>query len=434
VNPVEERLGVLHGQWTSFVQRAEARLFVWRATEEEEPMIDAFFARESEESANTPDVFVQLARPFQGAARHGETLVTELIDLYDEAGQLPEAEQSERWCCPPPSYAANDEDYLARALTSFRRHLFTAAPPSKLAVVLQPTQVASWRDYLLWLQRVVHKLPADIRLVVVDAARAPQYVPLATAEPTRVYSQACELEVLPALEELAEGARNGTPGAELRSLQMHCATRLAAGDLQGGKEAAERSSEVAKAQGWPHLAAVTSFMLAGAFLAHGRPNDALSSYGEAESLGAQRRALELKDLTEPAYGTRIRLQARLGQGAVLLSCSAYKHAAAVYGQAAELAHELGDGPSELDAHRLTSFCRSQLNDADAAWERALLGLRVGVAMDDEARRSSTLPYLADHLLRLTERHGAYASQRRPLEEKFVRLLGPSWRDGIAKGS
>ena len=41
-----------------FVQCKDARLLIWRAADEEQAMIGAFFAKECEaESAETPDIF-----------------------------------------------------------------------------------------------------------------------------------------------------------------------------------------------------------------------------------------------------------------------------------------------------------------------------------------------------------------------------------------
>jgi hypothetical protein len=73
---------------------------------------------------------------------------------------------------------------------------------------------------------------------------------------------------------------------------------------------------------------------------------------------------------------------------------------AAYERLAALTRHLDDAPIELDAHRLASLCRSQLSAASAVWE--------------------------------TERHSAYTWQRRPPEERFVKLLGAEWRDAVLK--
>jgi len=434
-SPITARIAQLHEQWRFFSQRKDARLLIWQASDEEQTLIDAFIAKECEaESADTPDIFVQLSTSFLSESAHGSALTMELCATYQEASQFAVAEQSVRWRCPSSQQTADDVQALVSVLVSLRSHLLATDGPSTLAVWLMPDEVRSWEGYLLWLQRLTQKMPPNIRLLVVDQREAPQYAPLAKVDPLRVLEQTCDLSVLAALEELATSAGTDTPGGAFRKLQTECAARLAAGDVDAAVRAGMSASEVAKAQRWPHLAAVTSMMLAAAYSAQERPNEALAAYAEAERLGAEREAQETASTDEPAYGTRIRLQARLGQGAVLLSCAAYKHAAVAYEQSAVLAHQLGDAPAELDAYRLASFSHSALGDAKAAWEHGSRGFQLATGMDEETRRSSTLPYLAEHLLRLTERHGAYNAHRRPLEQHLTKLLGAAWRDQIVKAS
>ncbi|MEY4515195.1 MAG: hypothetical protein RLZZ450_7317, partial [Pseudomonadota bacterium] len=297
-----------------------------------------------------------------------------------------------------------------------------------------PEEVRSWEGYLRWLHRLAQKMPPNIRVLVVDAKAAPQCASLAKVDPVRVMAKVCDLSVLAALEELAATVGTDTPGGAFRTLQTQCAARLGAGDLAAAVRAGTSASKLAKAQGWPHLAAATLMMLAAAYSAQNKPNEALATYAEAERLGAEREVQESASTDEPAYGTRIRLQARLGQGAVLLSCGAYKHAVVAYEQSAGLAHQLADASMELDAHRLASFSHSQLGDTKAAWELGCRGFQLGIGMDEQTRRSSTLPYLAEHLLRLTESHGAYTAHRRPLEAHLHKLLGAAWRDELVKAS
>jgi len=434
-SPITARLAQLHEQWRFFTQSKDARVLIWQAADEERALIDAFVAKECEaDSADTPDIFLQLSTPFHIDSEHGHALTTELRSVYDEASQLPVAEQSVLWRRPTSRQSTGDVEAFVHALASLRSHLVATDGPSTLAVWLMPSEVRSWEGYLLWLHRLAHKVPPNIRVLVVDQKEAPQYAALAKVDPVRVLEKACELSVLAAIEELAAAADRDTAGGAFRALQTECAARLATGNLDAAVRAGTSGSELAKAQGWPHLAAVTSMMLAAAYSAQKKPNEALAAYAAAERLGAEREAQESASTQEPAYGTRIRLQARLGQGAVLLSCSAYKYAAVAYEQSAVLAHQLADAPTELDACRLASFCHSELGDAKAAWDLGSRGFQLGVGMDEETRRSSTLPYLAEHLLRLTERHGAYSAHRRPLEKHLANLLGAAWRDQLVKAS
>jgi len=434
-SPITDCLAQLHEQWRSFTQRKDARLLIWQAADEEQALIDAFIAKECEaESAATPDIFLQMSTPFRSDSEHGYALTTELSAMYEEASQLPVAEQSVPWRCPTSWQSTNDVDAFVSVLASLRSHLAATEGPSTLAVWLVPDEVCCWEAYLLWLQRLTQKMPTNIRLLVVDYREAPQYAPLAKVDPLRVLEKTCDLSVLAAIEELAATAGTDTPGGAFRKLQTECAARLAAGDTDAAVRAGKSASELAKAQGWPHLAAVTSMMLAAAYSAQERPNEAIAAYAEAERFGTERWVQENASTAEPAYGTRIRLLARLGQGAVLMSCGAYKFAAVAYEQSAVLAHQLADAPTELDACRLASFCHSELGETKAAWELGSRGFQLGISMDDQARRSSTLPYLAEHLVRLTERHSAYSAHRRPLEQHLAKLLGAAWRDQLVKAS
>jgi hypothetical protein len=444
--PIADRFALLYAQWRAFTMRADARLLIWRAADEERPMIDAFVAMEGEaESAQTPDIFVQLSAPFRDQPGHGYRVATELCALYEQAAQLtelparalealraPAAEASTAWRCPSTRQSLDDVHALLNVLSSLRKHVVGAVEPCTLAVWLSPDEVGSWDGYLRWLQRLVQQTPTHVRFLVVDDHAAPQHAPLAKLDRLRVLETPCDLTVLAAVEELA-AAQDDTPGGALRKLQTECAARLAADDLEAAARAGSCASKLAQAQGWPHLAAVTSMMLGSAYGAR-QPHAALAAYAEAERLGAEREAQESASPREPAYGARIRLQAQLGMGAVLLACRAYAHAATAYQKSAALAQQLRDAATELDAHRLGSFCHAALGHAEAAWELGSRGLQIGVAMDAQTRGSSTLPYLAEQLLRLTQRHDAYDAHRKPLERRLAELLGVGWRARLLEAS
>ena len=96
-------------------------------------------------------------------------------------------------------------------------------------------------------------------------------------------------------------------------------------------------------------------------------------------------------------------------------------------EAAAIAKSLSDARTELDGYRLASVSYAEHGEVRLAWELGMRGFQSGLAMDDETRKTSTLPYLADHLLRMTQRHEAYGAHRKPLEEQLAKLLGADWR-------
>lgn len=232
----------------------------------------------------------------------------------------------------------------------------------------------------------------------------------------------CNFALPQALEELAQNAGRSEPGARFRCLQMQLAKRLADGQLKEAVALGAAATELAKAHGWPQLAATTQLMLASAYASASMPQPALTAHAEVERLGAEEGS---------ALGTLLRLQARFGQGALLIAEAAWQLAAVAYEAALSLAEQLGDTSLAIDACRLASFCRAEFGQPDAAWAHGTRGLKLGAGMDESARRNSTVPYLARQLVRFTERHRAYASQRIPLNDQLVKLFGVDWAAGLA---
>lgn len=440
----------LHAQWTRFVRSDRARLLVWRAAQEEAPFIDAFIARECEpDAAETPDLFVQLSTPFNGEAGHADALSRELSALRADEALLPQAAlpaavaraeacslgahaqaAARRSVALGPAGGAVAQDDIAallRALSALRGALIDDACPALLAVWLTPGAVSSWRAYLLWLQRVLHCTPKNLRFLVVDSAADLHYAPLAESTPAHVVVQACELPVFAAIEQLAIDADRGSPDGAFRRLQAQLARRLGTGDLAGAQSTGAAAVALAEQHGWPQLAAFVQLTLAAAYHAADRRHEAIVAYAEAERTGARSEAQERAagaSSETAAYGSRIRLHGNLGQAAVWLSSRAYQGAADAYERSARLAHALGDASTELTAYRLASVCEGALANADAAWEHGMQGVRVGLAMDAETRRYVSLSELAQHMRALTERHHAYSAHRGPLERQLAALLRP----------
>ncbi len=88
--------------------------------------------------------------------------------------------------------------------------------------------------------------------------------------------------------------------------------------------------------------------------------------------------------------------------------------------------EAKDQRATLDCWRLTSYCLEQSGKTKPAWDAGLKGFEVGKAMDARTRKTSTLPYLAEGLMRLTEQPALQGYGPR-MEKQIVELLGPDWR-------
>lgn len=433
-NPISLRLQELLEQWLAATSLPAVRLLCWIASDDEAHAIDAFVSQEcAPDTANLPDLFVQLTTPFLAQPGHGYRLSTELLAQYDEARAEPVQTSAEpvqgAWQCGA-STDCSDAQTFVRLLESFAAHHLPPGSSGRLAVWLAPSEVSRPDAYMLWLQRVVRLAPAQLCFLAVDALDAPHYAPLAEVESERVVRRACQLSLAAASGEALQAASTAGPDARFRAAQAACSESLAAGDAAAADTHARAALALATQQGWPQLAAVVQMMLAASYTAASKPHDALRAYAEAERLGSERERQENDATATAADGDGVerlacmlRLHARLGQGGILLGQRSFNIGAVVYEEAASLARKCADARLELDALRLASLCRAELGEARSAWQLGMQGMQLGIAMDDETRKSSSLPYLADQLVRFTRQHGAYAAHRKPLEAQLDKLLG-----------
>lgn len=431
-NSMTERLTQALDHWLTFTSSPTARLLVWRASEGEPAVIEAFVAQECDiEGAETDDVFLQLASPFQSSHLHGYALASELSRQHAELVAEDAAERG--FQAPVRREHEDDVAFLVRFLLALLAHA-RGESTSHLALWLSPSGVADLDAYLLWLQRLVRVAPAELRFMAIDDPVRPTYDALIVAERERVLAQNCDFAMADAAAAPSVG-QEGDPAALFRHLQQELATLLDAGELNRALPVAKAALDLAARHAWPQLGAAVQMALGATYASRGESLEAVRAYVEAERLAGECEAAEAASSGDArgareegaCIGRKLRLAARLSQGAVLVAHRAFKHAAELYLQTVPLAQAEGDKRSELDCYRLASVCRAQLDEAILAWELGMRGLGCGATLDEETRRTSTLGFVFEHLVGLSEKYGQYGSHRRALEEQAVRLLGPNWR-------
>jgi len=126
-----------------------------------------------------------------------------------------------------------------------------------------------------------------------------------------------------------------------------------------------------------------------------------------------------------AAGKKMRLQGRLAAGTALFQEKAYPQAARVYQETAPIAKAVDDKRAELDCWRLASYCYEQAGDTRQAWAAGAQGLQTAASADEETRRTSTLPYLGEGMLRLTK--DPHLGDAVSIDKRMQELLGPNWR-------
>jgi tetratricopeptide (TPR) repeat protein len=419
-NAVERRLDVLHDQWMEFAQLPEARLLRWVVEPDEVRMVEAFLEKEGDERmGECPDLFLRLDEPFDDPARYGYALREALVRMEEES-RTGMGEEWPVWSCPPVKEGETDVEAFLAACDSLRDHYESLC--EHLVAVLLPARGEDASAWLKWLGSAVEKARSfHVRLVVLDDARTLVLEPLAELRPDRVVTIPAKLEMGRALEELSQEAGNlDTPGGQFRELFVRLGNAAAKGDVERARTLGAQAVAVAASQELYALVVAAHFAVGGALLGAGRPGEALEQYQQAEAAAG-----ESAKKGEP-QGAQLRLSSRMAQGAARVTAQEYPQAAALYEETAPLARELKDARMELECWRMASWCCEVAKEVERAWEHGQRAWEVGRAMDEGTRKTSTLPYVGEALVRLSqERQGAQAA--RAMESEVESILGSDWR-------
>lgn len=420
-NAVEKRLDLLHDQWTEFAQLPGARLLRWVVEPDEVRMVEAFLRKEEDERlGECPDLFLRLDTPFEEPARYGHVLREALVGLEMESHEGLEAEGLSEWCCPPVNEGATGEEAFLAACESLWLHYERLC--EHLVLVLLPERGADARAWSEWLLRTVRKARVPhVRLVVLDDARTLALESLAELLPERVVTIPARLDMARALEELSrEAGHLDTPGGQFRELFVRMGTAATKGDVDKVEKLGAQAVAVAAGQGLHGLVVTARFVMGGALLGARRPQEALEHYRQAEV------AAEASAAKGEPEGPLLLLKARLAQGAARVTAQEHAQAAVLYEEAAPLAHALKDARMELECWRMASWCREVLQEVERAWTHGQRAWEVGRSLDSGTRDTSTLPYVAEALVRLShERQGPRAA--RAMEAEVEAVLGKDWR-------
>lgn len=420
-NAVERRLDLLHDQWTEFAQLDHARLLRWVVEPDEVRMVEAFLHKEGDERiGECPDLFLRLEEPFDEPSRYGYALREALVRLEEESRGGLEEEGLPGWRCPPVQQGETDVDAFLAACNSLRGHYESLC--EHLAVVLMPMRGEDASAWLRWLTEAVEKAAsAHVRWVVLDDARTLALAPLAEALPERVVTIPAKLDMGRALEELSQEAGYlDTPGGRFRELFVRMGNAATTGDVEKVEWLGAQAVAVASEQGLHSLVVAAHFVMGGVWMGRESPREALAHYRQAEVAAGESEAKgELQ-------GTQLRLKSRMAQGTAWVAAQDYPQAAVLYEETSPLARQLADALMELECWRMASWCCEVGREVERAWEHGQRAWTVGRAMDAATRKTSTLPYVGEALVRLShERQGGRAAQA--TESEVESVLGSDWR-------
>jgi hypothetical protein len=201
-------------------------------------------------------------------------------------------------------------------------------------------------------------------------------------------------------------------------------TAMGKQDLAAADQHGKAALDITTAQGWHALAIPIHLAMGAALAGAGKTEDANRRYVNAETS-----AVEGEKAGDPVC-PKLRVQARLCRGTLLIHAGAWQMAAALYIETLPLAKALADPGMIIDCHRLASFCQEQAKQYQPAWQQGVDGLAYARTVEKKTLPMTTLGYLGAGLERLCKRSQFSGSWKR-IEQELVSLLGPQWRPSAA---
>jgi len=419
-NPIIGRLNELRSQAWLFLEHPTARVLRWLLLQDERKMIGAFVAVESEKNGQLPALILRSTLPFEDEALFGFALCEGLKEAY--AARRDEMQrdgfradwQPPTWSRPPTSAAA-----FVETCHSLLHHYADLMPA--ILMVMTPEKVSSGQAFERWLLQVARLAEPALRIAVVDDAGQPSFTALGKEEKL-VLSVKADLDMPGALSEIAATAEDAEqPSGQFRQHFVALGNAAEKGDLAGMHRSADAARDIATAQDWLHLVVTIECARAAVLTGKGQLAEALEAYGRADQA-----AVLSMSRNEPA-GPRLRLTVQMGMGSAWIAGADLRQAAQIYEGCVPLAEQAPDAMLKYESLRLAAWCHESSRAYARAWSCGLEALDAAAALEEPLRKSSTIPYLGECLLRLTTRW-EYGRHAREIEQRIVGLVGrPDWR-------
>jgi hypothetical protein len=174
-------------------------------------------------------------------------------------------------------------------------------------------------------------------------------------------------------------------------------------------------------QGWEHLEVAACVSMGSAMLKEkSRHAESLQLFEKACQSG--QRAMQSGN----PVGAVVLCQALFAKGVAYLNVKEYGTAAQVYESIVPVAKEIKNGAFQtMEAWRMAGYCHEHGHRMQHAWDCNCAALDAAEDLDEQIRANSTLPYVGQALIRLSETLGKH--QQLPLiRQKMETWVGPNW--------
>jgi hypothetical protein len=419
-NAIERRIDHLASLWNSASDEPAIRLVRWLVDLDEGRMVDVFVALEGQSAAQTADAFLKLGTPFENERDYATALLRELMAAAEASREGLRAKGlRDDWRAPAATQGQGAGRHLLIAAASLAAHYEDRF--ERLVLVLAPAAIRDSAGWRRWIEQLLRAdIPASLRVMLCDPADAPLLDGIEAGAPGRAITLEPRLNMVAAISELAraEGADGPAKSFRIQLVALAAAARVKNGEA--AQQAADRAVAIAHAEKWPDQEVVAMMALGATRLATGELDLAVRAYR-----GAFRAAEQAGVVGHPA-APKLRVAAGMGLGGAMLAAACWADAARVYEATAPLALTAQDGIMTVEAWRMASYCHAQAGAAAHSWQCGAEALQAGAALPPDLRGASTLPWVAQTMLRLIKGHVQQEQHTASLRARMDALLGQGW--------
>lgn len=430
-NPIQRELEKLGEQWEDFIS-SKRPILRWYFSPDDIELGLGFIKTKELLDEKNPELFIHLHSEFNSAKSFSFELAEEMNQMIadgladsapDEADAREPANNIHKWSPPDLSDCRTGYNALFRsclhALKVFEDYIHF------LVVVITPSAIKKPEEYTEWWRQCCeintrYRWPKNLKLVFFDTEKESPLALLAREKPHDLHSFDAPVDMNAAIKAVLKEADDGSPHAAFRNITVDLQKAVGKQDKSAMEKFAATAIALAEQHRWLDMWAVTLLTRAAGYLGMQAYDLALKDYRNAQLISAQGEQENVPGCN------KLQLQAMICEGTCLFSAGRYDEAAQAYTKAAELAEIQQDSLMTLEGWRMASFCVERVGRKNMAWDYGIKALEAGSKMEEQQRLQSTLPFLAQALLRLSP-NGEIDQH---INQRFNELLGDGWQQQL----
>lgn len=424
-NPVAKQFEKLDEQWQEFLD-SDKPVFHWKIPADSYQLLNSWVKLKESFDEKNPDLFAHIALPFSDTEKFAWDVAFEFNGMIKDGldDSIPEGGEDCTWHAPNPQNMQNGFDMLLASamvvLDEFGDCL------ESLTMVIAPTPIKESEAYTRWWQRIgeintVYKdWPEKLKLLVFDHARQPFLQPVADTYSDFFYSVVASVDYTGALNKVLDEADDGSDAAKVRKNLFEMQNAIAESNGEKLKNSRKIALPLAKGNGWFDIATTINLTCAAGLMSWKHYDSALKEYANAQSNATRGRQENIPGCE------KLLLLGLLNESTCLYLKGDLLPAAERYETTAQLANEIQDDWTELEAWRMGSFCCEQAGQKQRAWSLATRALELGRGLESEKREQTTLPFVGQAMLRMSPN----SNVEREVDDAMIELLGKDWQENI----